>query len=127
MLAPVERMIDCMPGQREVGASYTSRLIRTVAPSMVVAVDLGALYGKTPHFELPAGVRTAASLNVIVIGYLEAWILTREQGWFGAVSYRVRIGDKHFLEQNHLIPQWALKQASTEEVQAAKATGQLKW
>jgi len=120
-------MIDCMASQREVGASYSSRLIRTVAPSMVVSVDLGALYGKTAHFELPPGVKIAASLNVVVVGYLEAWILTREQGWFGACSYRVRIGDKHFLDQNHLIPQWALKQASKEEVQAAKASGQLKW
>lgn len=120
-------MIDQVSGQRDVGAAYSSRLIRTVSPPMVIAVDLGALYGRTAHFQRPPQVSSAVAMDVVVLGHLEAWVLAADRGWFGQCSYRVRIGDKHFVDQHHLIPQWALKQASRTEVEAARKTGQLRW
>ena len=53
-------------------------------------------------------------------------MLAAAQGWFGLVSYRVAIGDRHFIDQVQLVPQWALKQPSPSEVAAAKNTGQLR-
>lgn len=130
-----------MGGRREVGserrdigraahdvpAGFSSRLIRTVAPPMIVAIDLGALYRRTPHFERPGGVRSAVVFDVVVLGYLESWVLASDNGWLGACSYRIRIGDKHFVDQHHFVPQWALKQASKVEANAARQTGQLRW
>ena len=60
-------------------------------------------------------------------GYLESWVLAAARGWFGLVSYRVAIGDRHFVDQVHLVPQWSLKQPAPSEVTAAKHTGQLRW
>jgi hypothetical protein len=124
----IERMIETMADEhKKVGDSYRSRLMRTVSPSIVVAVDLGALYGKTAHFQPPADAGRAVQLNVIALGYLESWILAVDQGWFGMVSYRVAIGDNHFIDQVHLVPQWALKQPAPSEVVEARKTGQLRW
>lgn len=124
----VERMIETMADEhKKVGDSYRSRLMRTVSPSIVVAVDLGALYGKTAHFQQPTDAGRAVKLNVIALGYLESWILAADQGWFGMVSYRVAIGDNHFIDQVHLVPQWALKQPAPSEVVEARKTGQLRW
>ena len=106
-------------------AAFRARLIRSVAPPLQVAIDLPAMYGRSPHFVRPAAVSAIAPLGVVV-GYLQSWMLC-DLGWLGACTYRIQVTGTHFLDQNHLVPGWVLRPATAAQVAAAKETGQLRY
>jgi hypothetical protein len=106
-------------------AAYRARLIRSVSPPRHVAIDLPALYGRTPHFEPPATVSAIAPLAVVV-GYLQAWVLC-DTGWLGSCTYRLHLTGTHFIDQSHLVPGRILTPATPAQIEVAKRTGQLRY
>jgi hypothetical protein len=88
-----------------------------------VLIDLGALYGRQPHFQRPNVIMTV-SLDHVVAGLLDAWVLT-STGWFGACRYHVKLGYGRATEQRHLIPAWALKSPSALDLRQAEMRGDL--
>ena len=114
-----------MPERAGNDAAYRARLIRSVSPPRHVAIDLPALYGRTPHFTPPAGVSAIAPLAVVV-GYLQAWMVC-DAGWFGACTYRLQLTGTHFIDQSPLVPGHVLTPATREQIEAAKVSGQLRY
>jgi len=53
-----------------------------VKPPQLIIVDLGALYGRAPHFRRP-NITVLPSLHVQVVGLLDAWVLS-DEGWYAA-------------------------------------------
>lgn len=99
--------------------------MRAVQPALSVLIDLGAMYARQPHFRKP-NVLLLADLTVVVAGELDAWVLA-QTGWFGACRYRVKVGYGNYVEQNHLVPGWALKRASDRDLLQARMRGELRF
>jgi len=81
--------------------------VKAVSPPAAVLIDLRAVYTSQPHFKRP-NVTVIASLDLVVAGLLDAWVLT-SQGWFGACRYKVELGYGTWAEQSHLVPGWCLR------------------
>lgn len=89
----------------------------------MVLIDLGALYGRPPHFRRP-NVTVLAELSVQVVGMLDAWVLS-SVGWLGAVRYRVKIQHGDYLHQEHLVPARMLRQASWTDIRQGQMRGEI--
>ncbi|WP_037363046.1 hypothetical protein [Nakamurella lactea] len=109
--------------QRQAGTPTTRSPVRAVEPPQTVLIDLGALYGRQPHFRRP-NVLLIASLHYTAVAELDAWVLA-ETGWFGACRYRVKLAYGQYIEQNHLVPAWALRLATDFDLAQARMRGEL--
>lgn len=105
------------------GTPATPGLIRVVYPARQVVIDLGALYGRPPHFRRP-NVTVLAQLHVQVVGLLDAWVST-ETGWFAACRYRVKLEYSHYVDQEHLVPARMLRLATDKEVDLGRMRGEI--
>lgn len=105
------------------GTPSTSGVIRAVQPPQQILIDLGALYGRPPHFRRP-NVTVLAQLHVQIVGQLDAWIMT-ETGWFGACRYKVKLGHAHHIDQEHLVPARMIRRASDKEVEVGRMRGEI--
>lgn len=119
----IEAMADPRAPQDDV--AYRARLIRSVSPPLHVAIDLPAMYGRSPHFVPPPTVSVIAP-PAVVVGHLHSWVLC-EAGWLGACSYRVHLTGTHFIDQSHLVPARVLTPATAAQIEAARLTGQLRY
>ena len=88
-----------------------------------VIIDLGALYGRAPHFRRP-NITVLPSLNVQIVSLLDAWVLT-EDGWYGACRYKVKLAHALFVDQEHLVPARMIRAASDREVEAGRMRGEI--
>ena len=90
------------PPQRStwLGTPSSSGIIRPVSPSQLIIVDLGALYGRAPHFRRP-NITVLPSLHVQVVGLLDAWVLS-DEGWYAACRYKVKLSHGDYVDQQHL-------------------------
>lgn len=86
-------------------------------------IDLGALYGRPPHYRRP-NVTVLAELSVQVVGSLDAWVLS-SCGWLGACRYQVKLGAGDFLHQEHLVPARMLRKASWTEIRQGHMRGEI--
>jgi hypothetical protein len=80
------------------GTPSSSGAIRSVKPPQLIIVDLGALYGRAPHFRRP-NITVLPSLHVQVVGLLDAWVLS-DEGWYAAYRHRVKLKWGSFLSSN---------------------------
>jgi hypothetical protein len=94
-----------------------------VKPPTCVLIDLGALYGRQPHFK-QVGAMVPETMQTIVIGQLDAWVLC-EIGWMGACRYRVHLGLKQLIGQSHMVPSWVMRLADDSSVEQALLRGEL--
>ena len=109
--------------RRQAGTPDTSRAVRPVLPPQHVVIDLGAVYGRQPLFRRP-NILVLASLHGMVVGQLHAWVIA-ESGWFGRCTYRVKIAVAEYWQQDHLVPGWAIRPASFDEVNVSRMKGKL--
>lgn len=123
----IERMIESVSTHplHQAGTPGSGSPVRVVQPALSVLIDLGALYGRQPHFRKP-NVLLLADLTVVIAGELDAWVLA-QTGWFGACRYRVKVGYGNYVEQSHLVPGWALKRASNRDLLQARMRGELRF
>ena len=105
------------------GTPSSSGTIRSVRPPQLIIVDLGALYGRAPHFRRPNNT-VLPSLHVQVVGLLDAWVLS-DEGWYAACRYKVKLGHGHFVDQEHLVPARVIKRASGQEVELGRMRGEI--
>jgi hypothetical protein len=117
-----DRAVSTTP-LHQAGTPHARSAVRPVRPPARVLIDLGAMYGRQAHFRRPH-VLVMAGLHDVVVGELEAWVLA-ETGWFGACRYRVKLAYATFVEQSHLVPGWALKPATDEDIAQARMRGRL--
>jgi len=92
------------PPQRStwLGTPSSSGILRSVRPPQLIIVELGALYGRAPHFRRP-NITVLPSLHVQVVGLLDAWVLS-DEGWYGACRYKVKLGHSHFVTRSISFP-----------------------
>lgn len=105
------------------GPPTAANIIRPVDPPELVVIDLGALYGRPPHFRLP-NVTVLAELAAQVVGYLDAWV-SSNAGWMGACRYQVRISAANYVPQQHLVPARMLKKADWTEIRQGQMRGEI--
>jgi len=61
---------------------------------------------------------------VQVVGLLDAWVLS-DKGWYAACCYRVKLGQGHFVDQEHLVPARVVKRASGQELELGRMRGEI--
>lgn len=105
------------------GTPTAADIVRPVDPPELVVIDLGAMYGRPPHFRLP-NVTVLAQLSVQVVGYLDAWV-SSTAGWMGACRYRVKLGAANYVPQEHLVPARMIKKADWTEIRQGQMRGEI--
>ena len=105
------------------GTPSSSGVIRPFRMPRLVIIDLGALYGRAPHFRRP-NITVLPSLGVQVVGLLDAWVLT-DGGWFGACRYKVKLAHAEFAAQEHLVPARMIRAADDREVAVGRMRGEI--
>ena len=105
------------------GTPSSSGIIRSVNPSQLIIVDLGALYGRAPHFRRP-NITVLPSLHVQVVGLLDAWVLS-DEGWYAACRYKVKLRHGDYADQQHLVPARVIKRATDRDVELGRMRGEI--
>ena len=107
----------------QAGPPRSDSPVREVHPPRPVLIDLGAMYSRAPHFDLPHQL-IIADLSHTVVGLLDAWVVS-DSGWFGACRYKVKVAYAEWVDQSHLVPARFITPATERAVGLARMRGKI--
>ncbi len=105
------------------GTPGSSGVIRPFRMPKLIIIDLGALYGRSPHFRRP-NITVLPTLSVQVVGLLDAWVMT-DDGWYGACRYKVKLAHGQYVDQEQMVPARMIRAADDREVQVGRMRGEI--